>query len=137
MVVWGTFLNEHLFAPVDAGRPGPPAMPPPGVPPQPQQNGPEWVQPLSVCLSLSSVSLTIVSILKVEFCWVLPNLEFSLFFHCLQVYTQIMCTFYVMYKYKVYEISCKLCDTINMLINTCSTVIDIYPSLYQLGYSFS
>lgn len=92
---------------------------------------------LSVCLSLSSVSLTIVSILKVEFCWVLPNLEFSLFFHCLQVYTQIMCTFHVIYKYKVYEISCKLCDTVNMLINTCFTVIDIYSSLFQLGYSFS
>lgn len=111
---------------------------PPGYPHSPSRmDQSEYSLCLSVCLSLSSVSLTIVSILKVEFCWVLPNLEFSLFFHCLQVYTQKMCTFYVMYKYTVYEISCKLCDTINMLINTCSTVIDIYPSLYQLGYSFS
>lgn len=48
-----------------------------------------------------------------------------------------MCTFHVIYKYKVYEISCKLCDTVNMLINTYFTVIDTYSSLFQLGFSFS
>lgn len=111
---------------------------PPGYPHSPSRmDQSEYSLCLSVCLSLSSVSLTKSVFLRLSFAGFLPNLEFSLFFHCLQVYTQIMCTFYVMYKYTVYEISCKLCDTINMLINTCSTVIDIYPSLYQLGYSFS
>lgn len=115
---------------------------PPGYPHSPSRmDQSEYSLCLSVFLSLSSVSLTIVSILKVEFCWVFTKLGIQLVFSLLtsiyNMQTQSMCTFYVMYKYKVYEISCKFCDTINMLINTCSTVIDIYPSLYQLGYSFS